>query len=164
VLFRDRNEAGEMLADVLHNLRSARLVVVGIAAGGVLVARVVADRLGAPLGAVRDGCLIGAPPATQLGGRTVLLVDEGVETGQTMRAAVTVIAECAPERIIAAVPVAPRRLEVARPAADLYAVARPDPFSGIRHWYAELPEVSEDEVRSALGDSQDWAYAGATSL
>jgi predicted phosphoribosyltransferase len=165
VLFRDRNEAGELLADVLLNLRGARPLVLGIPAGGVLVARVVADRLGAPLGAVSDGC----PEPHDLAGRTVIVVDEGIATGATMRAALETVAAAGPKVVVAAAPVAPRRLDLGRLASDLYAVARPEPLSGVRRWYAELPDVTDDEVRAALGDrdrsdGHDWAYAGATSL
>jgi predicted phosphoribosyltransferase len=162
VLFRDRDEAGERLADVLLNLRGAHPVVLGIPAGGVLIARVVADRLGAPLGAVKDG----SPAADSLAGRTVIVVDEGIDTGATMRAALETVAAAHPARVIAAVPVAPQRHSLGRLAADLYAVVRPDPGSGIRRWYSQLPDVTDDEVRAALGGNagQDWAYAGATSL
>ncbi|GAA4155206.1 phosphoribosyltransferase family protein [Gryllotalpicola daejeonensis] len=159
MLFRDRDEAGRMLADLLLNLRAARPVVLGIPAGGVLVAQVVARELGAPLGAVASGCLT----ETDLEDRTVLVVDEGVNTGATMRAALETVAAAHPRQVFAAAPVAPRRLSLGRLAADLYAIARPEPLSSVRRWYAELPEVSEDEVRAALG-GQDWAYAGATSL
>ncbi|GAA4172656.1 phosphoribosyltransferase family protein [Gryllotalpicola koreensis] len=166
MLFRDRDEAGEMLADVLLNLRGAHPLVLGIPPGGVLVARVVADRLGAPLGALAAGSLEGTPlTAGALSGRTVIVVDEGIDTGATMQAALEKIAAAGPAHVVAAVPIAPQRHRVSRLAADLYAVVRPDPGSGIRRWYARLPDVTADEVRAALGDAtQDWAYAGATSL
>lgn len=148
-----------MLADVLLNLRGAHPVVLGIPAGGVLVARVVADRLGAPLGAVAEGFVT----ADALVGRTVIVVDEGICTGATMRAALEAVAAARPAQVIAAVPVAPQRHSLGKLATDLYAVARPDPVSNLRRWYAQLPDVTDDEVRAALRP-QDWAYAGATSL
>ncbi|AYG05490.1 hypothetical protein D7I44_16170 [Gryllotalpicola protaetiae] len=148
-----------MLADVLLNLRGARPVVLGIPAGGVLIARVVAGRLGAPLGAVAEGFVT----ADALAGRTVVVVDEGICTGATMHAALEAIAAAHPARVVAAVPVAPQRHSLGRLAADLYAVARPDPVSSIRRWYSQLPDVTEAEVRAVLA-GQDWAYAGATSL
>jgi predicted phosphoribosyltransferase len=163
VLFRDRNEAGELLADVLMNLRASRPIVLGVPTGGVLIARVVADRLGAPLGAVTDAAGA-APQAGSLAGRTVIVVDEGICTGATMRTALEAVAAAGPRLAIAAAPVAPRRLSLGRLAADLYAVARPEPLGGVRRWYTELPEASDDEVRAALRGPQDWAYAGATSL
>lgn len=152
MLFRDRDEAGELLADVLLNLRGERPLVLGIPAGGVLVARHVADRLGAPLGTVAGGYLA-ERTARAATGRTVLVVDEGILTGATMTAALKALAAARPARVIAAAPVAPKRLGLGKLVADLYAVARPDPLSDIRRWYAELPEVSDDEVRAALDDS-----------
>jgi predicted phosphoribosyltransferase len=166
VLFRDRDDAGELLADVLLNLRGTRPVVLGIPTGGVLVARVVATRLAAPLGtAAAEGCL----SPVELAGRVVVVVDEGIHTGATMRAALQAVAAADPRLVIAAAPVAPQRIDLGRLAHDLYAVARPEPLTGVRRWYAGLPEVSEGEARAALRGlnrpgGQDWAYAGATSL
>ncbi|HEY0248579.1 MAG TPA: phosphoribosyltransferase family protein [Gryllotalpicola sp.] len=168
MLFHDRDEAGELLADVLLNLRAERPVVLGIPAGGVVVARHVADRLGAPLGAVTtlgDEPFAATEPGRAASGRTVVVVDDGIRSGATMLAALDAVATAGPRRLLAAAPVAPQRLSLGRHAADLYAVARPAPFAHVRRWYTDFPDVDDDEVRAALADSaQFWAYAGATSL
>ena len=165
MLFRDRTEAGELLADVLLNLKGARPLVLGIPAGGVLVARVVADRLGAPLGTAQSGFL----EQVDVAQKSVIVVDEGIVTGATMRAALETVGAAGPKLVIAAAPLAPPRLGFGRLAHDLYTVARPEPLTSLRRWYAELPDVTDDEVRAALrgrdgSDGHDWAYAGATSL
>ncbi len=163
MLFRDRDEAGELLGDVLLNLRGARPIVLGIPAGGLIVARRVAERLHAPLGAVGDGCFAETDAGRAAAGRTVIVVDDGIRTGATMIAALDAVAAAGPARLIAAAPVAPQRLALGRRAADLYAVARPAPFSAVRQWYVDFPEPGEEEMRAALS-AQTWAYAGATSL
>ncbi|MFC4244623.1 phosphoribosyltransferase family protein [Gryllotalpicola reticulitermitis] len=166
MLFRDRDQAGEQLADLLLNLRTERLLVLGASAGGVLVARHVAERLGAPLGRVRAGGVPEADASITVASRTVLLIDDAIVTGATMAAALTAVAAAGAQRIVVAVPLAPQRIQLGKLAADLYAIARPAPLSNVRRWYTELPEVSEDEVRAALSAQagQDWTYAGATSL
>ena len=166
MLFRDRDQAGEILADALLNLRAERPVVLGVSAGGVVVARHVADRLSAPLGRVVAGT-IEADVSLTVSGRTVLLVDDAIVTGATMSGALDVVAAAGAARIFIAVPLAPPRIQFGKRVADLYATARPAPLSNVRRWYTELPEVSEDEVRAALlrnESGQDWTYAGATSL
>jgi predicted phosphoribosyltransferase len=166
VLFRDRDDAGELLADTLLNFAGQKPVVVAASAGGVIVARHVADRLRAPLGLVRDGDVVDAEVARQASARLVLLIDDGIRTGATANAALEVVAARHPQRIVVAVPVAPQRIRLSRLAADLYAIARPAPFSSVRQWYRQFDEISEETVRAALAghEGQDWAYAGATSL
>ncbi|MCL2515517.1 MAG: hypothetical protein FWF16_06170 [Microbacteriaceae bacterium] len=166
MLFRDRHDAGELLADTLLNFGGQRPVVLGASPGGVIVARHVADRLRAPLALVRGEGFAETDAGRAASGRTALLIDDGICTGATMRAALENTAAAHPARIVVAVPVAPQRIALGRLAADLYAIARPAPFSSVRRWYAELGEVSEEMVRAALAghEGQDWAYAGATSL
>jgi predicted phosphoribosyltransferase len=163
VLFRDRDDAGEKLADVLQNLRGSRPIVLGISPGGLVVARHVADRLAAPLALLGED-FAATDAAREASGRTVLLVDDGVCTGATLLHACELVAPAGPREIVAAVPVAPPGWTPGRAAADLYCVARPSPFFAVAQWYLDLPEVGVDEARAARGGGQDWAYAGATSL
>ena len=97
----------------------------------------------------------GGAPARDLGGRTVILVDDGVATGSTMYAAVMAIRQHEPRRIIVAVPVgAPDALALLQQVADeVICPLAADPFDAVGSWYEEFPQVSDDEVRSALSIS-----------
>jgi len=87
-----------------------------------------------------------------LGGATVLLVDDGVATGASMAAAVAAVREHAPLRVIAAAPVmseeAWRRLSQTADACE--AVRTPEPFRAVGLWYASFPQVSDAEVCALL--------------
>jgi putative phosphoribosyl transferase len=85
-------------------------------------------------------------------GRTVILVDDGVATGSSMRAAVAAVRERGPARVIAAVPVAPvstcRELE---PLVDrLVCVMRATQFLAVGQWYEDFAQTGDEEVRSLL--------------
>jgi putative phosphoribosyl transferase len=97
----------------------------------------------------------GGAPARDLRGRTVILVDDGVATGSTMYAAVMAIRQHEPRRIVVAVPVgAPDALALLQQVADeVICPLAADPFDAVGSWYEEFPQVSDDEVRSALSIS-----------
>lgn len=90
----------------------------------------------------------------EVSGRTVILVDDGVATGATMRAAIQALRQQNPARIVVAVPVAApdtaRRLE--READELVCLATPSPFYAIGQWYRDFNQVGDDEVRRLLSD------------
>ncbi|ADV67931.1 phosphoribosyltransferase [Deinococcus maricopensis] len=93
----------------------------------------------------------GLPPVpTQ--GRTVLLVDDGLATGATMRAAVRAVRPQQPARVIVAVPVgATDTVEALRDDADdVVCVLMPDPFVAVGQAYAEFRQTTDDEVRALL--------------
>jgi predicted phosphoribosyltransferase len=93
----------------------------------------------------------GRAPLT-LSGRTVLLVDDGLATGSTMRAAVQAIRELGPSRVVVAVPVGSR--EACRDleqVADLVVCARmPSPFIAVGRWYQDFSETSDADVIALL--------------
>jgi len=101
----------------------------------------------------RDEAYRHGRPPVDVSGRTVILVDDGLATGATMRAAVAALKGQQPERIVVAVPVAPpQTCEVLRDEADeVVCLAAPDPFMAIGVWYAEFPQLTDDEVRELLG-------------
>src|SRR5581483_11753592 len=204
--FRDRAEAGRLLAERLGGLGGGDVVVLGLPRGGVPVAREVARALGAPLdvflvrklglpgqpelamGAIASGgtrvlneelvdelrlppevvdavaereraelerrerAYRGDRPPLPLAGRTVLLVDDGLATGSSMRAAIAAVRARRPRRVVVAVPVAPRHtLDELRPLVDeLVCLAAPEPFHAVGLWYADFAEVSDEEVRRAV--------------
>jgi predicted phosphoribosyltransferase len=206
--FRDRREAGQLLAEALIPYASSPgLIVLALPRGGVPVAYEVARRFGVPLdicvvrklgvpgheelamGAIASGgvevlsawtvrelgitqqqvqrvverereelerrerAYRGDRPAVEVRDRTVILVDDGLATGASMRAAVVALRERKPAAIIVAVPVAP-----ASTCEDLKHVAdacvclhTPEPFYGVGQWYIDFGQTSDDEVRALLG-------------
>jgi predicted phosphoribosyltransferase len=91
-------------------------------------------------------------PAPQLRGRTVILVDDGLATGSTARAALRAIRREAPERVILAVPVAsPRGADSMREEADeVVCLYRPDSFMAVGEWYEDFAQLTDDDVLDAL--------------
>jgi predicted phosphoribosyltransferase len=87
--------------------------------------------------------------------RIVILVDDGLATGSTMRAAVTAVRIGKPKRIVVAVPVGSRSAcDELRTHADKVVCARvPEAFRAVGEWYSDFSETSDDEVRALLGMS-----------
>jgi predicted phosphoribosyltransferase len=85
-------------------------------------------------------------------GRTVVVVDDGLATGATMRAAVAAIRRLHPASIVVAVPVgAPETCDLLRREADeVVCAAMPVPFRAVGLWYRDFPQATDDEVRSLL--------------
>jgi putative phosphoribosyl transferase len=88
-------------------------------------------------------------------GRTVILVDDGIATGGTVRAAIDVIRRSGADRIVVAVPVAPPRIvETLQQLADEVVVLRSEePFLAVGQFYEEFPQVSDEEVAQILARS-----------
>ena len=93
------------------------------------------------------------PPA--LAGRTVLIVDDGLATGATMRAAVQALRARGPARIVVAVPVAaPEACEEFRHEADDAVCAlTPERFEAVGLWYEDFSQTSDAEVRRLLAEA-----------
>jgi putative phosphoribosyl transferase len=91
-------------------------------------------------------------PAIPLEGRTAVIVDDGLATGGTARAAVHVARARGADRVILAVPVAPPETVAAlrRDADDVVAVETPEPFFAIGGWYADFSPTSDEEVIELL--------------
>jgi len=206
--FRDRAEAGGVLGRLLAAYRGQPdAIVLGLARGGVAVAREVAHALHAPLGvvvarkvgvpgieevalgAVAEGnhrviadtvaWYLGVPPrivdrlvereraelersvaryrlglrSSDLRGRTVIIVDDGLATGATMRAAVRSVRDRRPARVIAAVPVAsrPAAEDVRRDVDELVVVVMPERFRTVSAFYENYSPVVDDEVLTLVG-------------
>ncbi|MGC4885915.1 phosphoribosyltransferase [Micromonospora sp. DT227] len=203
--YRDRTEAGQDLAERLTDLADRPdVVVLALVRGGVPVARVIADRLHAPLdvlvvrklgvpwapevafGALGPGGVqvlndmvagrisendraqvrrreqaeldrreqryrAGRPPL-DLTGRTALIVDDGLATGATARAAVQVARQLGAARVVVAVPVgSPPAYELLAATADTVVSSQlPSDFAAVGAYYDDFHEVSDDEVTHAL--------------
>lgn len=102
----------------------------------------------------RDREYRGGRPAPELAGRTVILVDDGLATGATMRAAAAAVRGSDPASVVVAVPVAARQTCAEfreDPAIDeIECLMTPDPFQAVGLWYDDFDQVSDDEVRAAL--------------
>jgi len=204
--FKDREEAGKELARALLEFGDGNAVVLGMPRGGVVVAREVADALGAPLdivvtrkigapgepefalGAVtQEGDVIvdrraaesvgatpeylqeearrkksevkermrsfrGDMPYPSLEGKTIIIVDDGMATGNSMRAAVQSVMKRGPKEVIVAVPVAPREAvaELSREGTRVVCLEQPRFFFAIGEFYRDFEQVEDPEVRELL--------------
>jgi len=94
----------------------------------------------------------GERPAPEVLGRTVFLVDDGLATGSTMRAAALAVRRQGPARVVVAVPVAARATcdELRAEAEDIVCAATPEPFFGVGRWYQDFSQTTDEEVRELL--------------
>src|SRR5215218_848109 len=85
-------------------------------------------------------------------GKTVVLVDDGLATGSTMRAAASALRQQAPARIVVAVPVsAPQTCDEYRMGVDeIICAVTPEPFHAVGQWYADFSQTTDEEVRELL--------------
>jgi predicted phosphoribosyltransferase len=214
MLFRDRAEAGQLLATRLASYADRPdVVVLGLPRGGVPVAYEVARALHVPLevfvvrklglpgreelaiGAIatggvrilnndlvraleiprkvideitaqeqqelerRERLYRGDRPVRDVRGRTVILVDDGLATGSTMRAAVAALRQGEPARIVIAAPVgaADTCAELQQEADEAVCARTPEPFHAVGLWYKDFTQTTDDEVhellRRAAGDA-----------
>lgn len=91
------------------------------------------------------------PPAT-IAGHTVIIVDDGLATGSTMRAAALAVRKQQPLHLCIAVPVGARdSCEALQEVADeVVCTAMPEPFRAVGLWYDSFPQATDDEVRQLL--------------
>jgi putative phosphoribosyl transferase len=118
------------------------------------VIRAVAEREGEELRR-RAERYRGDRPFPQLTGQTVILVDDGLATGATMRAAISAVRGQAPRAIIVAVPVASAGAcqELRAAVTEMICLDSPEDFGAVGAWYDDFSETSDDEVRRLLSDS-----------
>ena len=95
-------------------------------------------------------------PPLDVRDKTVFLVDDGLATGATMRAAIAALRQMVPAALIVAVPVAaPQTCEALRRMVDVMVCAMtPEPLEGVGKWYDDFAPVSDDEVLALLGHPQ----------
>lgn len=133
--------------------------------GGRALNRYVLDSLGIPDRVVesvtamereelarRERVFRGSRPPPGIGGRTVILVDDGLATGSTMRAAIEAVRARGPTRLVVAVPVAAGETcaELADAVDDMICLATPEPFQAVGLWYEDFTQTGDDEVRALL--------------
>ena len=100
----------------------------------------------------RERLYRGDRPPPDVAGRTVILVDDGLATGATMRAAVAALRRQQPARIVIAVPTAsPDTSEALKAEADdVVCAMTPEPFFAVGYWYEDFTQTTDDEVRELL--------------
>jgi putative phosphoribosyl transferase len=94
----------------------------------------------------------GDRPFPTVAGRTVILIDDGLATGSSMRAAVAALRQEHPARIVVAVPTAPPEtcMELSAVVDDLICLMTPEPFYAVGLWYEDFSQTTDDEVRELL--------------
>jgi predicted phosphoribosyltransferase len=105
----------------------------------------------------RERSYRGDRPFPDLTGRTVILVDDGLATGASMRAAVEALRQEKPARIVVAVPVAaPETCQAFRAVADdVVCAATPEPFYAVGRWYDDFSQTTDQEVHELLASACD---------
>jgi putative phosphoribosyl transferase len=100
----------------------------------------------------RERTYRGGKAPLNVSGLTIILVDDGIATGSTMKAAVRALRQMKPARIVIAVPVAPPSTcnQLRSEADELVCLETPQPFYGVGQFYSDFSQVSDEEVKELL--------------
>lgn len=210
-MYKDRIEAGGVLADALRKYTKTKAVVLGIPRGGVPVAYVVARELGLPLDITLSKKIghpnnkefaIGAVSLTGIyinpyehvsdmyieeesarirekllqmqeeytGGRqpvpiknkTVIVIDDGIATGQTLMATLRVLKESSPSKIVLAVPVAPESTlkKLSTESDEIICTLIPDQLYSVGQFYEKFGQVADQKVIEYLEAAHKEYHSG----
>ncbi|HSP36072.1 MAG TPA: phosphoribosyltransferase [Thermoanaerobaculia bacterium] len=101
----------------------------------------------------RERAYRGNRPPLDVRGQTVIVVDDGLATGSTMRAAIRALKQMQPRSIVVAVPVAARPTcnELRAEVDDVVCLRTPDPFEAVGLWYDDFEQTTDEEVHAILG-------------
>ena len=104
----------------------------------------------------REGAYRDRQPPLDVAGKVVILVDDGLATGSTMKAAVQAVRAHGPARIIVAVPVGSSATcrEFESVADEIVCARAPERFNSVGQWYRDFSQTSDDEVRELLLNNQ----------
>lgn len=99
----------------------------------------------------------GRRPLSPIENRRVILVDDGIATGFTMRASIRAVRAQQPQELIVAVPVAPRASveELGREVDNIFCLATPEPFLAVGRFYRDFSQVTDEEVKECLPPRQE---------
>jgi putative phosphoribosyl transferase len=106
----------------------------------------------------RERLYRGERPAPDVRGKAVILVDDGLATGATMRAAANALREQQPAQIIIAVPIAASETcdEFRDEVDDIVCAITPEPFYAVGLWYEDFTQTTDGEVRALLAQAAGW--------
>ena len=104
----------------------------------------------------RERVYRGERAAPEVRGRTVILVDDGLATGSTMRAAAVALRRQGPARLVVAAPVAAREAceELRAEVEEVVCAETPEPFHGVGRWYEDFSQTTDEEVRGLLAKAK----------
>jgi putative phosphoribosyl transferase len=113
----------------------------------------------------RERLYRGGRAAPDIRGRTVILVDDGIATGTTMRVAIAAVKRQHPSRLILAVPVAPLSTceEMKGAVEEFVCLLSPEDFTAISLWYQEFAQTLDEEVCDLLGQADRMQSAVAAN-
>jgi putative phosphoribosyl transferase len=105
-------------------------------------------------------------PIPDLRDRIVILVDDGLATGASMRAAVIAAREYHPARLVVAAPVAAQETyrEFQRAADEIVCVQTPEQFDGVGQWYEDFSQTTDEEVRYLLEEGSKFRAASPEKI
>jgi len=210
-MFRDRIEAGLLLADKLKKYKTDPGIVLAVPRGGVPVAYAVARELGFPIEVIltkkighpmnkeyaigaasltdyfivpHDGVteeyiqqellrvrsrlkemytrFMGDKEPENLKGKTVIIIDDGIATGNTLMGTVNVLRKSNPGKIVIGVPVASKSAvqKLAKEVDEVIVVMIPEEFYGVGAFYEDFEQVSDEEVLLYLDKLRGLRKAG----
>ena len=105
----------------------------------------------------RERLYRGERPAYVVRGHTTILIDDGMATGATMRAAVSAVRQQQPARIVIAIPVAAPATceELAALVDELVCISRPEAFLAVGLWYEHFTQTTDEEVHNLLAQAAE---------
>ena len=98
----------------------------------------------------------GSEPPAEIKGRTVIVIDDGIATGATMKAALRGVRQNAPRRLVLAVPVAPPEAlrDLAKECDEIVCLSAPEWFNAVGSHYADFTQTSDEEVMALLAQAR----------
>jgi len=111
----------------------------------------------------RERAYRGERPPVDARDRTIVLIDDGLATGSTMRAAIEALKQQKPRKIVVAVPVAPLStcFELRRDVDEVVCPLSPGDFDGVSRWYEDFSQTTDEEVRELLEKTYSQAASGS---